>query len=148
MEAVGGDEREQRRAERDEHVRAEARLPVAQLALEADRAAEDRCEGEPEQRLLPPSDGTLTARNSESLLLGRADLLDPGRAEVEQLVEPVAVERRALRGRLHLDQPPRAGHDDVQVDVGARVLRVVEVEQRLAADDPERDRRDRARERG
>ena len=42
----------------------------------------------------------------------------------------------ALGGRLHLDELALAGHDDVQVDVGGRVLGVVEVEQRLAADDP------------
>ena len=41
-------------------------------------------------------------------------------------------ERRPLGGRLHLDQAPAAGHDDVDVDVCGRVLDVVEVEQRLS----------------
>jgi hypothetical protein len=44
---------------------------------------------------------------------------------------------------LHLHQPLVAGHDHVQVDLRARVLHVVEVEQQLAADDPERDGGDR-----
>ena len=52
----------------------------------------------------------------------------------------------AFRGRLHLDQAV-AAHDDVEVDLGARVLRVVEVEERLAVDDPERDARDRVGQR-
>src|SRR5690242_9911162 len=88
------------------------------------------------------SDGTLAASSIQSLLLELADPLDPGRAEVEQLVELVTGERGALRRRLYLHEPPRAGHDDVQVDLRARVLLVVEVEQLLAADDPERDRAD------
>src|ERR1051325_2453649 len=92
------------------------------------------------------SDGTLAANSTESLLLRLADLLDPGRAEVEQLVELISRERHALRRRLHLHEPPRAGHDDVQVDLRARVLLVVEVEQLLAADDPERDGADRVGE--
>ena len=39
-------------------------------------------------------------------------------------------ERRALGGRLDLDEPAVAGHDDVGVDLGGGVLGVVEVEQR------------------
>ena len=46
------------------------------------------------------------------------------------------VERRPLGGRLNLDQAAVAGHDDVDVDLGGRVLDVVQVEQRLAGDDP------------
>src|SRR5438045_4459217 len=66
------------------------------------------------------SDGMSDASSIESLSLGLADPLDPGRREVEQGIQLVAVERRALGGRLHLDQPPFAGHDHVQVDLGAR----------------------------
>ena len=54
---------------------------------------------------------------------------------------------RPLGGRLDLDQPAVAGHDDVGVDLGARVLGVVEVAEQLAADDAAGDRRDRAGER-
>src|SRR5918912_1354220 len=52
-------------------------------------------------------------------LLRRGDLLDPARREIEQLVELGAAEALALRGRLNLDQPPVAAHDDVDVDLGA-----------------------------
>ena len=58
-----------------------------------------------------------------------------------------ARQRRALGGRLDLDQPAVAGHDDVRVDLGGRVLDVVEVEHGLAVDDPARDGGDRAGQR-
>ena len=58
-----------------------------------------------------------------------------------------ARERVLLGGRLHLDEAAVAGHHDVHVGVGARVLGVVEVEQRRAVDDPDRDGRDRVAER-
>src|SRR3954454_16009362 len=101
----------------------------------------------------PPSPAATTTRRSSSdqvsegtsrssierRLLRRANVGDAMRAEVEQLVELAAVERRALGGRLHLDEALGAGHDHVQVDLRARVLDVVEIEQQLAADDPERD---------
>src|SRR2546428_5059606 len=63
------------------------------------------------------------------------DLLDPGRGEIEQLVELRPVEGRTLRRRLYLDQPPVARHDDVHVHLCGGVLLVVEVEQCLARDD-------------
>src|SRR5690348_5876280 len=90
------------------------------------------------------SDG-ISASGIEGGLLRLANLGDALRSQVEQLVQPLAVERRALGGRLHLDQPVAAGHDDVQVDLGTRVLHVVEVEQQLAAHDSERHRCDRVR---
>ena len=46
----------------------------------------------------------------------------------------------ALGGALHLDEAALAGHHHVHVDLGARVLRVVEVEARQRVDDPHRDR--------
>src|SRR5512133_882609 len=91
-------------------------------------------------------DGT-SASGIEYRFLGFADRLDPRRAEVEQLVQPGPVEGRALRGRLHLDETAAPGHDEVEVDLGPRVLRVVEVEQRLAFDDAQRDRCHRVRQR-
>src|SRR3954471_5268340 len=109
----------------------------------------------------PPSPAATTTRKSSSdqvsegisrssierRLLRRANLGDPLRAEVEQLVELSAVERSALGRRLHLDEAFGPGHDDVQVDLRARVLDVIEIEQQLAADDPERDRSHRLRQR-
>src|SRR5438270_1186286 len=66
------------------------------------------------------------------LTLRQDDLVDTRGGQVEQLVELAAAERSALSRRLDLDQPPVAGHDDVDVDLGGRVLLVVEIEQRLA----------------
>src|SRR5919201_5779892 len=105
----------------------------------------------------PPRAAAITTRSSDSShdregispssierrLLRLANRRDATLAEIEQRIERRPVEGRALRGRLHLDQPPARGHDHVQVDLGARVLLVVEVEQQLPADDPERDRRRR-----
>jgi hypothetical protein len=56
--------------------------------------------------------------------------------EVDEAVELFAREGVPLGGRLHLDQPAVAAHDDVHVHVRGRVLAVVQVEERLAADDP------------
>src|SRR3954468_17271725 len=71
---------------------------------------------------------------AHSFALGLAELGDAGLGECEQVVERRARERRALRGRLNLDEAAVAGHDDVGVDLGGRVLGVVQVEQRPAAD--------------
>src|SRR3954452_3169974 len=73
----------------------------------------------------PPSPAATTTRSSSSdqvsegisrssierCLLRRADLGDALRAEVEQLVELAAVERRALGRGLDLDQALRSRHD-------------------------------------
>ena len=48
VEAVRADDREQRRAERNEQVRAQPGLALAQLTLEADQPAEHRGEREPQ----------------------------------------------------------------------------------------------------
>src|SRR2546423_5627324 len=77
---------------------------------------------------------------TERALLGVADPRDAGLREVEHLVERGPRERRPLRRRLHLDEVTFAGDDDVHVHLGARVLGVVEVEERLALDDADRDR--------
>ena len=76
-----------------------------------------------------------------------AQAFDAGLREREQLVEVGARERRALRRGLDLDQPALAGHDDVRVDLRARVLGIVEVQQRDAVDDAARDRGDAAGQR-
>src|SRR6476620_9544174 len=66
------------------------------------------------------SDG-ISSRSIERRLLGRANRRDPRSAEIQQLVELLAVDRGPLGGRLQLDQPPLAGHEAVQVDLRARV---------------------------
>src|SRR5437588_3559516 len=93
-----------------------------------------------------PSVGRLDASSSGFLLRFR-DPLDPERSKLEQLVQPTARERLLLRGRLDLHEGPLAGHDDVHVDFGSRVLGIIEIEQRLAADDAHRDGRDRIAQR-
>src|SRR5215210_2105406 len=109
--------------------------------------------------IAPPSTAARTTRRTMSseessgkdglhgALLRLGDRLDPCGGQVEHLVELVAGVALALRGRLHLDQPPVAAHDDVEVDLCARVLRVVEVEQRRAVDNSEGNAGDRVRER-
>src|SRR6266699_297463 len=94
------------------------------------------------------SDGILEASGSTgSLLLGRRDPLDSHRRQLEQLIQALARERLSLGGRLHLDEASLPGHDDVHVDLGTRVFRVVEVEQRLAVDYADGNGRDRVRQR-
>src|SRR3954452_14404946 len=81
----------------------------------------------------------LAASSSNGLILCGGELFDPERGELEQLVEARPSERRLLRRRLDLHERTLTGHDDVHVDVRGRILRVVEVEQRRAADDPDGD---------
>ncbi len=76
-----------------------------------------------------------------------ADRLDAARGQLQQPVERRAPKRRALGGRLHLDQLAAPGHDDVHVDLGAAVLGVGQVEQGLCVDDADRDGRDRVAQR-
>src|SRR3954454_8125749 len=76
----------------------------------------------------PPSDGMLLTRYCNRVVLEGAQVLDPGRGEIEQLVETRAVEGHLLRGRLHLDEAPVVRHDDVDVDVRIRILRVVQIQ--------------------
>src|SRR5919201_3118713 len=92
-------------------------------------ATRSNASGQPSVGMLDASSCT----NGLELLLG--DLLDPAAGELEQIVELLPRERRALRGRLHLHEPSVAGDDDVHVDLRVRILLVVEVEQRLTADD-------------
>src|SRR5215218_4531845 len=79
--------------------------------------------------------------------LRRRDLVDALRAERKHLVQVLSRERLALRRRLNLDQPSAAGHDDVEVDLGAGVLDAVEIEQDLAVHDSYGDRGDAVDER-
>src|SRR3954447_21250999 len=89
----------------------------------------------------------LAARSCNRVVLVAPEVVDAGGGEVEQVVESRAVERHALGGGLHLDEAAVAGHHDVDVHLGVRVLLVVEVEERRAVHDADRDRCHRARER-
>ena len=89
----------------------------------------------------------LSQRKRRSRLLEPGEVVDAGGGEIEQLVQPAAIERHPLGRRLHLDEQALARHHDVEVDVGGRVLGVLEVEQRLPVHHPDGDRRDGAGER-
>jgi hypothetical protein len=71
----------------------------------------------------------------------------PGGGQAEHLVQRRARERLALGGRLHLHKAAVAGHDDVRVDLGRRVLLVVEVEQQAPVGHADRHRGDRVEQR-
>src|SRR5262249_48167647 len=83
----------------------------------------------------PPSAGTLLARSIDGLPLQCRQLVDPVGRALEEIVEALPVDGHALRRRLHLHEAAVARHHDVEVDLRARVLDVVEVEQRLCVDD-------------
>ena len=68
VEAVRADDREQGRAQRNEQVRAQAGLALAQLALDADQTAEQRGEREPQQRLVPVEGRQLARRELQQRL--------------------------------------------------------------------------------
>src|ERR671939_18760 len=77
--------------------------------------------------------GRLDANGSNGVLLCGCDLLDSESRELQELVQLRAHERRPLGRCLHLDECAVAGDDDVHVHLCNGVLRIVEVEQRLAA---------------
>src|SRR5918999_632862 len=89
------------------------------------------CEDEPHLPRRPSA-----RRRAHRFLLRGAEALDARGGERQQLVQRRAGERGAFGGGLHLDQTAVAGHDHVGVDLGGRVLRVVEVEQGAPVDDP------------
>src|SRR5712692_9314982 len=60
----------------------------------------------------PASRGISLTRSCNGILLEALQILDTGRSQVEQLVEPLALERHLFRRRLHLDEASVAGHDD------------------------------------
>src|SRR5436190_15419631 len=86
---------------------------------------------------LPPGDAFLDLAQPRYPHLG----------EPQQLVERCARERRALGGRLNLDEPTLTGHHHVGIDLGTRVLAVIEVAEGSAGDHADADRRDRAGQR-
>ena len=62
----------------------------------------------------------------------------PLRASIHQPVELLLAERLGLCRSLHLDDAARAGHHEIRVGVGFRILGIVEIEHRLAAIEPAR----------
>src|SRR5881392_4346660 len=78
----------------------------------------------------------------EGAALEANEMTDAARGDGEERVQPRAAEGHLLGGALHLHELAAAGHDDVHVHLGARVLGVAEVEHRLALDDADADRGD------
>jgi hypothetical protein len=87
--------------------------------------------------------GRSRSRPGRDPVLDFAEAGDATLGEAEQIVQRGARERRPLGGRLHLDQAALAGHHHVGVDLGPRVLAVVEVAERPAVDHADADRGDR-----
>ena len=71
--------------------------------------------------------------------LRRDELIESGFGQIEKGCELGTRKGPGLAGPLDLDEPAAAEPDDVQVDLGGRVLEVVQVEHRLARDDPRAD---------
>ena len=78
---------------------------------------------------------------------GRTTSASPAAASADQRRVLLGRERVLLGRRLHLDEAAVAGHHEVAVDLGLRVLDVGQVDAGLAVDDPGRDRRHRHPER-
>src|SRR6186997_1153079 len=89
------------------------------------RSSRSLCEERVATRSRP---ATLAADRREGSGLGREQLAEARVREVEQLVQRRAVERLALGRALELDVRAGIRPDDVEVDLGPRVLGVVEVE--------------------
>ena len=66
----------------------------------------------------------------------------PPSANPSSAVEHRAIERAMLARALHLHVLPFRRHDDVHVDLGPHVLRIVEIEPRFAIDHADAHRRD------
>src|SRR5580765_7077811 len=72
-------------------------------------------------------EGDLAPRVDGAALEGD-ETADPVLGQREHGVQAVAAERRLLRRPLNFDKRARSRHDHVHVDLGARVLDIVQVE--------------------
>src|SRR5262249_42294414 len=84
----------------------------------------------------------------EGATLEADEAADAGLRDGQERVQPGAAERHLFSGPLHLHELAGAGHDDVHVDLGGRVLGVVQVQERQALDDTDADSRDAVPDRG
>src|SRR5262245_60304307 len=75
----------------------------------------------------------------ESAALEPDETADAALGDRQERVEPRTAEGHLLGGALHLDELARAGHDDVHVHLGARILGIVQIEHGLAVDDADAD---------
>src|SRR5256712_22653 len=84
----------------------------------------------------------------EGAALQPDETADAALGDGEERVQPGAAEGHLLGRALYLHELAAAGHDDVHVHLGARVLGVAEVEHRLPLDDADADRGDAVTDRG
>src|SRR5438132_1347956 len=84
----------------------------------------------------------------EGAALQPDETADAALGDGEERVQPRAAEGHLLGRALDLHELAAAGHDDVHVYLGARVLGVAEVEHRLPLDDADADRGDAVTDRG
>src|SRR2546428_8955363 len=78
----------------------------------------------------------------EGAALEPDETADTALGDGEERVQPGAAEGHLLGRALYLHELAAAGHDDVHVHLGARVLGVAEVEHRLPLHDADADRGD------
>src|SRR6266849_9750863 len=78
----------------------------------------------------------------EGAALQPDETADTALGDGEERVQPGAAEGHLLGRALHLHELAAAGHDDVHVHLGARVLGIAEVEDGLAFHDPDAHRGD------
>ena len=96
---------------------------------------QDRIPGNPGVKLSDEGSPCQRPVGAEALALEPGQLVDAGVGEVEEFVE-LRGKRAALAGPLDLDQSAASEADDIDVDVCRRIFGVIEVEDRLAVDDP------------
>jgi hypothetical protein len=77
----------------------------------------------------------------DHLLLVIDQLTNAATRELDEASQLRIVKGPVLGCGLHLDEPARASHDNVGIDICARVFLVVKVEYGLAADNPDTGRR-------
>src|SRR5947208_11895386 len=70
----------------------------------------------------------------QNLSLRVDQLANAGAPELEKLIESAAAERKALRRSLALDEFVAVRHDNIEIDVCARIFNIVQVEHGNAAD--------------
>src|SRR5687767_8739422 len=92
--------------------------------------------------LLRVASSILARSTGKRRLLLRVEPLYSRNCQLQELVELRAVERAVLASALHFHEPARRAHHDIHVDLGAHILRVVEIQSRLSVDDSDADRSD------
>lgn len=80
-------------------------------------------------------------------MLDRRKLLDAVPAERDELRQLQIREGGLFAAPLHLDESPGPGHHDIHIDRRRGIFAIIQIQQRLAIDQADADRRDIRRER-